>query len=111
VKPGVPALRTTVERSGRRTVVRASGELDLATAPVMRRALSEARALGPGELVVELSGVTFVDATGLAALLSAAQSVRADGGDLCLSSPSRMLRRMLRLLDLEATLPVTEGGS
>ena len=103
---GVPALRTTVERSGRRVVVCAFGELDLATAAAVRQALVDAGTPGPADVVLDLSGVTFVDATGLAALLQAAEALRAAGGDLRLASPSRMLRRMLRLLQLEQRLPV-----
>ncbi len=101
-----PALRTTVERSDRTVLVRVHGELDLATAPDLRQVLLDAAAGGPVDLVVDLAGVPFVDATGLGALLSAAESVRAGGGDLRLASPSRMLRLMLRLLDLEARLPL-----
>jgi len=106
MSPGVPALRTTVTRSGRRVVVRATGELDLATAPALRRAIAGAGSPGPVELVVDLSGVSFVDAAGLGALLDGSEAVRRGGGDLCLTSPSPMLRRMLRLLDLEARLPI-----
>lgn len=101
-----PALRTTVDRAGRSVVVRASGELDLATAPALRRAVVDAGSPGPVHLVVDLSDVTFVDAAGLSALLHCADVVRAGGGGLRLSSPSRMLRRMLRLLDLEDRLPI-----
>ncbi len=75
----------------------------------MRRVLAQAGAAEPVDLVVGLSGVTFVDATGLAPLLQAAEALRAGGGDPRLASPSRMLRRMLRLLDLEARLPVAGG--
>jgi anti-sigma B factor antagonist len=106
VSPGVPALRTTVQRSGRSVVLCAHGELDLATAPELRRALASATAGEAVDLVVDLSGVTFVDASGLAALLEAAQGLRSSGGELRLTSPSRMLRRMLAVLDLEGRLPV-----
>ncbi len=107
--PGVPALRTTVERSGRSVLVCVHGELDLATASRLRQALLGAAGDGPADLVVDLSGVTFVDATGLGALLRAAEAVRVAGGELRLASPSRMLRVMLRLLELEAVLPIADG--
>ena len=103
---GVPELRTTVQRSGRSVVLCAYGELDLATAPALRRALAAAVDEEAVDLVVDLSGVTFVDASGLAPLLQAAQALQASGGELRLASPTRMLRRMLVLLDLEGRLPV-----
>ena len=107
---GGPALRTTVERSEHSVMVCVHGELDLATAPALQRALLDAAADGPVDLVVDVSGVGFVDATGLGALLRAAEAVQAGGGVLRLTSPSRMLRLMLRLLDLEASLPVAGAG-
>jgi anti-sigma B factor antagonist len=106
VSPAVPSLRTTVERTGRSVVVCADGELDLATAPAMRQALAQATGDGPADVVVDLARVTFVDAAGLAPMVDAADAVRAAGGRLQLASPSRMLRRVLALLDLEERLPV-----
>ena len=47
-----------------------SGELDLLTAPILRSRLHEA-ASGAGELVVDLSAVTFMDCAGLEPLLEA----------------------------------------
>ena len=102
----VPALRATVQRSGRSVVLCLHDELDLATAPALRRALAAAAGGQAVDLVVDLSGVTFVDASGLAVLLQAAQALRSSGGELRLMSPSRMLRRVLALLDLEGRLPV-----
>ena len=103
---GRPALRTTVEQSGSSVVVCVHGELDLATAPALRQALLDAATGTPVDVVVDLAGVPFVDATSLGALLTAAEAVRTAGGELRLASPSRMLRLMLRLLDLEAALPL-----
>jgi anti-sigma B factor antagonist len=113
VTPAVPALRTTVERFEASVLVCVQGELDLATAPALERALLDAAADAPVDLVVDLSGVRFVDATGLGALLRAAEAAQAARGSLRLTAPSRMLRLMLRLLDLEDRLPVVgqEDGS
>ena len=47
-----------------------SGEVDLLTAPVLRSRLHQA-ASGAGELVVDLSAVTFMDCAGLEPLLEA----------------------------------------
>lgn len=47
-----------------------SGELDLLTAPILRSRLHEA-ASDAGELVVDLSAVTFMDCAGLEPLLEA----------------------------------------
>lgn len=61
--------------------VRCSGEIDLATGPALRLALSRAVDDHPF-VVVDLTGVTFCDSTGLHVLLSAHQEAQAAGGRL-----------------------------
>jgi len=58
-----------------------SGELDLAAAPEFRRAL---RSLGSGPVVVDLSGVTFLDSVGVGLLIGADRRAREAGGRLTL---------------------------
>jgi anti-sigma B factor antagonist len=53
-----------------------------------------------GTAVVDLSGVTFIDSTGLQGLLRAQRAARQRGDDLILRHPSRLLRRVLDLTGL-----------
>jgi anti-sigma B factor antagonist len=53
-------------------VVAAQGELDIAAVADLHAALDEARAAGFEQVVLDLSGVTFIDSAGVAALRSAA---------------------------------------
>ncbi len=64
-----PHLR--IQRADHRgsTVVVVEGEIDLATAPAVEKALRKAAAEGIS--VVDLTGVAFIDSTGLRALLTA----------------------------------------
>jgi anti-sigma B factor antagonist len=54
-------------------VLRATGEIDVSTVDVLRRELDAARAGAPTTLL-DLSGVTFIDSTGLHLLLDASHS-------------------------------------
>ena len=56
---------------GDRLVISLRGELDLATAPALASQLDEAGSDGFQELVVDLSGLDFMDSTGLSVLLAA----------------------------------------
>lgn len=86
-----PAL--DVEHHG--TVVRVAGEVDLATAPQLRSALEGLEGAPSTRVVVDLSGVDFMDGSGVAALLAAAMSLRSQGKDLVVRHPSRPVCRVL----------------
>ena len=104
----VPALRAAVARHGADVVVSLSGELDLATADRLRTRLQRVVAAepAPASVVLDVSGLQFVDAAGIAVLLSAQRALAARGGRMSLRSPSRLVRRVVRVLDLEHLLPL-----
>ena len=103
-----PALGTRTSRSGRTTTVFVSGELDLATAGDLRACLASAVRTSPppSRLVLDVSCLEFMDAAGVSAVLTAQRALAADGGVLVLRSPNRLVRRVVKVLDLEDVLPV-----
>jgi anti-anti-sigma factor len=58
-----------VERSAAYAVVRAAGELDIATAPDFEAVVRSELADGGGDLYVDLRAIEFLDSTGLRALI------------------------------------------
>jgi len=64
------------------TVVAARGEVDVATAPALRDGLDEALDHDIGTVVVDLTGVTFIDSTGLGVLIGARRRCVEAGRDL-----------------------------
>lgn len=78
-----------------------TGELDLATVPALRARLDAALALRPAGVHVDLAGCTFVDCSAVDLLLSVRDAARRDGVVLVLVRPSRPVRRLLRLLELD----------
>ena len=72
------------------------GELDLAAAPMLRE---HVRGAGTrrGNVVVDLSGVDFIDIAGLCALTALANEAREQGWRLELHRPSLSVRRLARL--------------
>jgi anti-sigma B factor antagonist len=80
---------------GTRPVLQVSGEIDLATLPVMRDQLMRAVGQHAGATVwVDLDGVSALDDTGLGMLLGAAGRARELGGDLVVvCSSDRLLQR------------------
>lgn len=79
------------------TVVAASGEIDVAAAPMLRERLVDLISGGTHQVVLDLEDVDFIDSTGLGVLVGAVRRARADDGDLrivCTNS------RLLRIFDI-----------
>lgn len=89
----------TVERTdGGLARVVIVGEVDLQTAPVLRQSLAEAGGLGAnGDVVVDLSGVGFLDSTGLNALLGARAALHRDGRHLRVERASTRVQRVFEV--------------
>lgn len=72
-----------VEDDGRGLVVLVSGEVDVVTSPALYECL---KGLDEQRIVtVDMSNVTFLDSSGLSALVVAFKARKAAGGDLLLS--------------------------
>ncbi len=96
----------TEERDGA-LVVRLAGELDLYNAHVVRTELIEAAERGPERLIVELSGVTFIDSTGLGVLIEARTRL-ANRSAFLLVGPGLETRRALEISGLVRHFAVHE---
>jgi anti-sigma B factor antagonist len=90
------------------TVVVVRGEIDLATSPQLRQALSEAIDGGSMDVVVDLAEVGFIDATGVGALIAAVNQAQRVGRRLTLRAPSHAVRRVLEIVRLEPELPIVD---
>jgi anti-anti-sigma factor len=85
------------------TVIHVYGEIDLATCGRLRDVLEPH--LGPKQsIVMDLSGVRFMDSSCLNLLVQARGTLTADGGSLILRNPSAMARRLLTAARIEHLL-------
>jgi anti-anti-sigma factor len=93
-----------VVHDGGGTVIHVRGEIDMDTAGRLRDAIEPH--LGPRQSVVlDLSGVRYMDSSCLNLLVQARGRLTEDGGSLVLRSPSEVARRVLtagRMEDLLA---------
>jgi anti-anti-sigma factor len=96
---GVMAVVVTTERE-----VVLSGRLDVSSASDVRAALHEAIDLGAGDLVVDLAGVDWVDATGLGVLLGADRLAKLAGRRIVLRDAAPRVLRILRVTRLHRVL-------
>ncbi len=77
-------------------VVALVGELDMATAD----GLAEALTAIPGSLVIDLAGVTFMDSSGIAALVKTNNQLTDTGRRLVLTRPAPNVRKVLGIVGL-----------
>ena len=84
--------------------VRLSGRLDVRAAADVRLRLADAVDAGEGELVLDLTGVEAVDATGLGVLVSAHRRAQRAGRTLVLEDPPPPVDRLLMLTRLDRVL-------
>ena len=86
-----PPFGCTVLAEAGVVTVAPTGELDLATSPLLDAAMSYQRDLGIDTLVVDLSGVSFIDSSGVHLLLRWAQDAARGSLDLrVLPGPERV---------------------
>jgi anti-sigma B factor antagonist len=101
-------LGVQAERAGEWSVIHVSGEIDMATAPRLRQALVAEIDGGCRSVVVDLSGVQFVDSTGLGVLIGALVRARRVGGDLTVTGLSPRVRELFDIVALDRVLAVVE---
>jgi anti-sigma B factor antagonist len=94
-------LECTVERHADAVVVTPAGEIDRDTAGHLRRRLAEAVGLaGTGIVDVDLRHVTFMDSSGIGALLAGRRLAGDAGATLRVRDPGPPVRTVLELTNV-----------
>jgi anti-sigma B factor antagonist len=97
-------------RDGARAIVRFDGELDCANEALARLEVEIALERGGTELVLDLRGLTFMDARGAHVLLDARTACRAQRRRLFLIPGPEPVRRTLALCGLDRSFELVEPG-
>lgn len=100
---GVGAGNAQVLIDGTRATVFASGEIDVATVEGLRKALAECLGAGCREVTVDMSGVTFMDSSGVAAFVLALNTL-GPRGVLRIANTAPGIRRVLQISGLSHVL-------
>lgn len=101
--------RTRLTSSGA-TVVVATGRLDFHAAEDLRRQLHGCFEAGVTRMVIDLSGVTSIDSSGVGALIYGLKSARSAGGDLRLAAPTKSVAGILGMMNLTEVLVACESS-
>lgn len=88
-------------------IVALKGDIDLEYSAAARDILLKAAGEGAG-VVVDLSGVTMIDSSGIAGLLEAFQSARHRGKGFILASVDESVLRVLKLARLDTVFKIAD---
>ena len=107
IPPGELAVHTRHEADA--VVVALAGELDLPAAPLARDALARALHEPRQRLIIDLSGLTFIDSSGLHVLLQAERRCRNTGRGLIVRPGPPNVHKVFELTNMVARLPFASG--
>ena len=82
------------------------GEIDLHFAPVLRSLFRTKLKAAVPALLLDLSDVTYIDSTGLAAIIEYYRDAARHGGILCLIGLSPGLETIFQIVKLDKTIPM-----
>jgi anti-sigma B factor antagonist len=86
------------------TVLRLDGRLNLVSAPRLKAAIDRAVDAGHPRVVVDLGAVSFMDSSGLGALIAGLKKARQGSGDLRISGVNQQVATVLQLTNLDRVL-------
>lgn len=92
-------LETRVRQTSDASVVDVQGEIDLATTSRFRSAVGEAIETN-NHVIINMTGVTYMDSSGFGTLLSATKKLRPAGGSIHLVGCNDVIERMLQITRL-----------
>jgi anti-sigma B factor antagonist len=87
-------------------VISVSGEIHVTTAPEFSQKLNDAIAAGTRRVVIDMSGVEFIDSTGLSVLLNGLRRVTRADGRLALVVSNPTVLRLFEITKLDSTFDI-----
>ena len=91
--------------AGSHIVLAVRGDVDIASAPALRKRLADTVGRWPA-VVVDLADVPFMDSTGLGVLVAAHNRAAAAGCVLVVARPQQIVRNALRLVQVDTVVDV-----
>jgi anti-sigma B factor antagonist len=103
------ALRVDTKTLDGKFAVTAAGEIDLYTSPELRDAILNAPTKPPLDLIIDLSGVEYMDSSGVATLVEGYKRSLQTKTSFTLVNPSPSVMKVLQLSRLDTIFVVTSA--
>jgi anti-sigma B factor antagonist len=105
------AWQVSIDPQPDRVTVRVTGDLDLETAPSLLTQVEPYLAGSGGALVVDLGALSFIDSTGLSALIRINQRMSAAGRVFEIIAPRPSVAKAFQITGLNQVLPLREQST
>ena len=107
MSPVVPHFEFSEESSAAGAdIIRVDGEIHVTTAPEFAHGLTQAIEGGRTHIVLDMSGVEFIDSTGLSVLLNGLRLVNQKRGRLALVCANPTVLRLFQITKLDGTFEI-----
>jgi anti-anti-sigma factor len=104
-------LEVITQDSGGQVTISLKGELDLSSVGKVQEELRRVEAEGPALLVLDLSNLTFLDSTGLRAVVTADERARENGRRFVVVRGPDAVQRVFAITRLEERLEMVDDAS
>ena len=94
-------MAVKVESKGGVTVCCVDGEIDINSSPGIKKSFDRLIAQKAAKIVINLSGVTYVDSSGLATLVEILKNMRSYGGRMRLVNMAPKIKSLFEITKLE----------
>jgi anti-sigma B factor antagonist len=94
-------LEIQLEEKEGYNIVTPIGELDVYTVPLFRKVVLKLEGGRKHDLILDMTKVTFVDSSGLGALIETYQKARSADGDIAYIIDNPRILKILKLVDLD----------
>lgn len=99
----------TVARSDSTVIVAITGELDVATVPALRHAVTDlVHDQGNLSIVLDLAAVTFLDSTALGFMVGVHRDLKQRGGRFAVWNPTRSAVRVFEISGIDRTIEISQ---
>lgn len=105
-----PYLTIDVTSAAKAQTIVLTGEADLLGAPKIEKALKDASAGEPELIVIDLRSLTFIDSSGLQALIAGHEFCHARGHELRIVPGPENVQRLFELTGMDQVLPFTDAA-
>ncbi|HUE06855.1 MAG TPA: STAS domain-containing protein [Acidimicrobiales bacterium] len=112
IRRSVPLI-TEIRGSEGHALVLLTGELDVSTAGGLYQEFAQLNRDGVVHVALDLTGLEFIDSTGISAIIAEHKRTASAGGELIILTPHRNVRRVFEvagLMDVLNVLPPDSSG-